>query len=113
MDKDPFNLVVCGVGGQGNVLASRLIGGILVEQGYKVTIGETYGASQRGGSVMSHVRVSKAQQYGPLMPPRSADLVVALEGQTLSLEMTFWGRTVEGTNIWGTTRSELYVETCN
>jgi indolepyruvate ferredoxin oxidoreductase, beta subunit len=79
MDKDPFNLVVCGVGGQGNVLASRLIGGILVEQGYKVTIGETYGASQRGGSVMSHVRVSKAQQYGPLMPPRSADLVVALE----------------------------------
>lgn len=79
MDKDPFNLVVCGVGGQGNVLASRLIGGILVEQGYKVTIGETYGASQRGGSVMSHVRVSRAQQYGPLMPPRSADLVMALE----------------------------------
>lgn len=79
MDKDPFNLVVCGVGGQGNVLASRLIGGILVEQGYKVTIGETYGASQRGGSVMSHVRISKTQQYGPLMPPGSADLVMALE----------------------------------
>ena len=67
MEKDPFNLVVCGVGGQGNVLASRLVGGILVEQGYKVTIGETYGASQRGGSVMSHVRISKTQQYGPLM----------------------------------------------
>jgi indolepyruvate ferredoxin oxidoreductase beta subunit len=79
MEKDPFNLVLCGVGGQGNVLASRLIGGILVEQGYKVTIGETYGASQRGGSVMSHVRISKTQQYGPLMPPGSADLVMALE----------------------------------
>lgn len=79
MLKDPYNVIVCGVGGQGNVLASQLIGAMLVDQGYKVTIGETYGASQRGGSVMSHVRISKTRQYGPLMPPRSADLVIALE----------------------------------
>jgi indolepyruvate ferredoxin oxidoreductase beta subunit len=79
MEKDPYNVIVCGVGGQGNVLASQLIGAMLVDQGYKVTIGETYGASQRGGSVMSHVRISKTRQYGPLMPPRSADLVIALE----------------------------------
>ena len=79
MKKDPYNLIVTGVGGQGNVLASQLVGAVLVDLGYKVTIGETYGASQRGGSVMSHVRISKNQQYGPLIPPRSADLIMALE----------------------------------
>ncbi|MBI5248259.1 MAG: indolepyruvate oxidoreductase subunit beta [Desulfomonile tiedjei] len=79
MNKDPYNLVVAGVGGQGNVLGSQLIGTVLVNQGYKVTIGETYGASQRGGSVMSHVRISAKRQYGPLIPPRFADLVIALE----------------------------------
>ncbi len=79
MNKDPYNVVVSGVGGQGNVVASLIMGAVLVGQGYKVTIGETYGASQRGGSVMSHIRISKNRQYGPLIPPRSADLVVALE----------------------------------
>jgi indolepyruvate ferredoxin oxidoreductase beta subunit len=79
MNKDPYNIIVAGVGGQGNVLGSQLIGTVLVNQGYKVTIGETYGASQRGGSVMSHVRISSKRQYGPLIPPRSADLVIALE----------------------------------
>jgi indolepyruvate ferredoxin oxidoreductase beta subunit len=79
MNKDPYNVVVSGVGGQGNVVASLIMGAVLVDQGYKVTIGETYGASQRGGSVMSHVRISRNRQYGPLIPPRSADLVLALE----------------------------------
>jgi indolepyruvate ferredoxin oxidoreductase beta subunit len=79
MNKDPYNVIVSGVGGQGNVVASLIMGAVLVDQGYKVTIGETYGASQRGGSVMSHVRISKTRQYGPLIPPRSADLIVALE----------------------------------
>jgi hypothetical protein len=46
-------------------------------------------------------------------PIAGQDLVAALEGQTLSLELTFRGRTVEGTNVAGTARSELYVETCN
>jgi indolepyruvate ferredoxin oxidoreductase, beta subunit len=79
LERDPYNVIVAGVGGQGNVLASLLIGAMLVNQGYSVTIGETYGASQRGGSVMSHVRISKNRQYGPLIPPRAADLIVALE----------------------------------
>jgi hypothetical protein len=46
-------------------------------------------------------------------PIAGQDLVLALEGQTLSLELVFRGRTVEGTDVNGTTRSELYVETCN
>jgi len=77
--KDPYNVIVAGVGGQGNVVGSWLMGSLLVDLGYRVTIGETYGASQRGGSVMSHLRISKVRQYGPFIPPRSADLVMALE----------------------------------
>ncbi len=55
---DPYNLIITGVGGQGNVLASRMIGNMLSAKGLFVTIGETFGASQRGGSVMSHLRIS-------------------------------------------------------
>jgi len=46
--KDPLNLIIAGVGGQGNVLASQLIGKAFVKENYFVTIGDTYGASQRG-----------------------------------------------------------------
>ncbi|MBW2349018.1 MAG: 2-oxoacid:acceptor oxidoreductase family protein, partial [Deltaproteobacteria bacterium] len=55
---DPYNLIIAGVGGQGNVLASRVVGNMLSRKGFTVTIGETFGGSQRGGSVMSHLRVS-------------------------------------------------------
>jgi indolepyruvate ferredoxin oxidoreductase beta subunit len=77
--KDPLNLIITGVGGQGNVLISQLIGNALVNQGYLVTIGETYGASQRGGAVMSHVRISKETQCSPLIPEARADVVVGME----------------------------------
>jgi indolepyruvate ferredoxin oxidoreductase beta subunit len=78
-EKDPFNVIIGGVGGQGNVLASQIIGRILVSQGYVVTIGETYGASQRGGAVMSHVRISSKDQFSPLMPEGQCHLLMALE----------------------------------
>jgi indolepyruvate ferredoxin oxidoreductase beta subunit len=77
--KESHNLIITGVGGQGNVLSSQLIGQALVSKGYFVTIGETYGASQRGGSVMSHVRISPRKQLSPLIPKGKADVVVALE----------------------------------
>lgn len=76
---DPLNLVVTGVGGQGNVLIAQMIGRALVEDGYHVTIGETYGASQRGGAVMSHVRVSRTAGYGPLIPEGDAHVILGLE----------------------------------
>jgi indolepyruvate ferredoxin oxidoreductase beta subunit len=76
---DPVNIVVCGVGGQGNILVARLIGRSLAKRGYLVTIGETYGASQRGGDVMSHVRLSALRKYGPLIPPGCAHIVLGLE----------------------------------
>jgi len=79
LSKDPLNLIITGVGGQGNVLASQLIGRALVRENFYVTIGETYGATQRGGAVMSHLRVSKESPYSPLIPEGQADIVVALE----------------------------------
>ena len=77
--KDPYNIIITGVGGQGNVLASRVLGGMLAAKGYMVTIGETFGASQRGGSVMSHVRVSSKAVSSPQIPRGIADIIVSLE----------------------------------
>lgn len=78
-DKDPLNIIITGVGGQGNVLLSQIAGKALVRNGYHATIGETYGASQRGGAVMSHLRVSREKQYGPLIAQGQADIVLGLE----------------------------------
>jgi len=77
--KDPYNIVITGVGGQGNVMASRLLANVLVRKGYQVTIGETFGASQRGGSVMSHIRVSAESLWSPQIPKGRADIIAALE----------------------------------
>jgi len=77
--RDPINAVICGVGGQGNILVSRLIGRILTDQGYMVSIGETFGAAQRGGSVFSCLRISRRRLYGPLIPQGQADIIVSLE----------------------------------
>lgn len=79
LSKDPFNVIIGGVGGQGNVLASQILGEMLIFRGYVITIGETYGASQRGGSVMSHLRVSKKEPFSPLIPEGQGDLLIALE----------------------------------
>ena len=77
--KDPLNLIITGVGGQGNVMISLLIGNVLVREGYFVTIGETYGASQRGGPVMSHMRISRETQCSPFIPDGRADIILGME----------------------------------
>ena len=77
--KESYNLIITGVGGQGNVLSSQMIGQTFVSKGYFTTIGETYGATQRGGPVMSHIRISSERQLSPLIPKGKADIVVALE----------------------------------
>jgi len=79
MEKDPYNLIITGVGGQGNVMASRVLGNMMVKEGFRVTIGETFGASQRGGSVMSHLRISKEGNWSPQIPHGHADFIIALE----------------------------------
>ena len=77
--KEPTNIIITGVGGQGNVLASRVLAVMLVNGGYIVTIGETFGMSQRGGSVMSHLRVSSNSILSPQIPQGGADIIIALE----------------------------------
>ena len=76
---DPYNLIITGVGGQGNVLASRMVGDMLSLQGFTVTIGETFGASQRGGSVMSHLRIATSGSQSPQIPRGHAHMVISLE----------------------------------
>jgi len=79
MQKTEKNVILTGVGGQGNVLASRALAGMLVDAGYVVTIGETFGMSQRGGSVMSHLRISPDEVKSPQIPKGRADIVIGLE----------------------------------
>jgi indolepyruvate ferredoxin oxidoreductase beta subunit len=76
---DPYNVIITGVGGQGNVLASRVLGNMLSRRGLQVTIGETFGASQRGGSVMSHLRISSGSSWSPQIPKGRCHLVISLE----------------------------------
>ncbi len=77
--QDPLNVIITGVGGQGNVLSSQILGRVLMDKGFIVTIGETLGLSQRGGSVMSHVRASRSRPPSPLIPEGLGHLIVALE----------------------------------
>ena len=79
LPSDPYNIIITGVGGQGNVMASRVMGNMLSRKGLNITIGETFGASQRGGSVMSHLRISAASSWSPQIPRGRCHLVLALE----------------------------------
>lgn len=76
---EPLNLVISGVGGQGNILVSRLIGRTLLRKGYFIAIGETLGVAQRGGAVMSNIRISEKMLYGPLIPEGKAHIILSLE----------------------------------
>lgn len=77
--KDPLNIVITGVGGQGNILVSEILAKAATAEGFKVTVGEAYGMSQRGGSVSSHIRLSRESQYGPVIPAGHADIIVGFE----------------------------------
>ena len=88
---DPYNVIITGVGGQGNVMASRILGNMLSVKGLQVTIGETFGASQRGGSVMSHLRISAASTWSPQIPEGRAHMVVALEPIEALRVLTVYG----------------------
>ena len=86
-----INVILTGVGGQGNVMASRVLAGMLVDAGYIVTIGETFGMSQRGGSVMSHLRISPDSVRSPQIPKGGADVIVALEPLEALRVLTVYG----------------------
>lgn len=72
------NCLLCGVGGQGTVLAAKLLAEAAMAKGYDVKISETIGMSQRGGCVVSHVRFGE-DVYSPLIPASGADVIIAFE----------------------------------
>ncbi|MHA2060024.1 MAG: indolepyruvate oxidoreductase subunit beta [Candidatus Ranarchaeia archaeon] len=74
-----FNIFICGVGGQGLVLLTNVIGKACVKAEQKVITGEMYGLSQRSGTVFVHMRIGE-DAYSPLIALGGADIMVALEG---------------------------------
>jgi indolepyruvate ferredoxin oxidoreductase beta subunit len=92
LKKDPLNVIIAGVGGQGNVLMSFLIGSALVNKGYFVTIFDNYGASQRLGAVASHIKISKESLHNsPLLHEGDADVIVGIEPIELLRNLSQFG----------------------
>lgn len=74
-----YNIMIVGVGGQGSLLASRLLGNLFVAEGYDVKLSEVHGMSQRGGDVQSNLRISSDPIASDLIPLGKADLIISLE----------------------------------
>ncbi|MCL2664452.1 MAG: indolepyruvate oxidoreductase subunit beta [Defluviitaleaceae bacterium] len=72
------NVMIVGVGGQGSLLASRLVSRLLMDEGFDVKVSEVHGMSQRGGSVVSYVRYGD-KVYSPIIDRGGADMVVSFE----------------------------------
>lgn len=72
------SIMIVGVGGQGTLLASRLLGSVLVQQGYDVKVSEVHGMSQRGGSVVTYVRYGD-RVYSPIVDRGEADYILSFE----------------------------------
>lgn len=80
-----LNIMIVGVGGQGTLLASRLLGNVAMKQGYDVKVSEVHGMSQRGGSVVTYVKMSE-KVYSPIIEKGEADYLLAFE----NLEALRW-----------------------
>ena len=79
------NIMIVGVGGQGTLLAGKLLGTVLMAQGYDVKVSEVHGMSQRGGSVVTYVRFGE-KVYSPVIDKGEADIIVSFE----KLEAARW-----------------------
>ena len=72
------NIMIVGVGGQGSLLASKLLGRLLLTRGYDIKVSEVHGMSQRGGSVVTYVRYGD-KVYSPVIDKGEADFIVSFE----------------------------------
>lgn len=79
------NIMIVGVGGQGTLLASKMLGYVLLNQNYDVKVSEVHGMSQRGGSVVTYVRYGE-KVYSPVIDKGEADIIIAFE----KLEAARW-----------------------
>ena len=82
---DTRNIMIVGVGGQGSLLATKMLGYVLLGQGYDVKVSEVHGMSQRGGSVVTYVRYGK-KVYSPVIDKGEADIIISFE----KLEAARW-----------------------
>jgi indolepyruvate ferredoxin oxidoreductase beta subunit len=73
-----LNIMLVGVGGQGTLLASRVLGAVAMKRGYDVKVSEVHGMSQRGGSVVTYVKMGD-RVYSPLIEKGEADIILAFE----------------------------------
>jgi len=96
-----INVLLVGVGGQGTILASKILTHVALAQGYEVKMSEIHGMAQRGGSVVTQVRMGE-DVYSPVIEPGEADFVVAFE----QLEAYRWAHFLkkDGTLIVNTQR---------
>ena len=78
MNTNTKNIMIVGVGGQGSLLASKLLGHLLLQEGYDVKVSEVHGMSQRGGSVVTYVRFGE-KVYSPIIDKGEADFIVSFE----------------------------------
>lgn len=72
------NIMIVGVGGQGTLLASKLLGAVLLKMNYDVKVSEVHGMSQRGGSVVTYIRYGK-KVYSPVIDKGEADIILSFE----------------------------------
>lgn len=72
------SIMIVGVGGQGTLLASRILGAVLIDEGYDVKMSEVHGMSQRGGSVVTYVRYGD-KVHSPIILESQADIIIAFE----------------------------------
>ena len=79
------NIMIVGVGGQGSLLASKLLGSLLLDEGFDVKVSEVHGMSQRGGSVVTYVRFGE-KVYSPIVTEGEADFILSFE----KLEAARW-----------------------
>ena len=85
MNDSVKNIMIVGVGGQGTLLASKMLGYVLLKQGYDVKVSEVHGMSQRGGSVVTYVRYGE-KVYSPVIDKGEADVIISFE----QLEAARW-----------------------
>lgn len=78
MNNNTKNIMIVGVGGQGSLLASKLLGRLLLTKGYDVKVSEVHGMSQRGGSVVTYVRFGE-EVFSPVIDEGEADYIVSFE----------------------------------
>ncbi|MDR1914038.1 MAG: indolepyruvate oxidoreductase subunit beta [Clostridiales bacterium] len=73
------SILIAGVGGQGTLLASRILGNVALKKGFDVKVSEVHGMSQRGGSVLTYVRFSETEVFSPIIDEGGADILLAFE----------------------------------